>query len=426
LSDVLKTETVQEQGKWTKEQTALNRVRSKLAEFEPPKVSIPKDVEAALDGHAGWTARVTDTLATLREETAVQVERLTESFARAEREIAAVRSEWDTEFAAFKQRLNKELEDGSGGSSLAAIRAQLEGAQGRLEVAEAALRELDEIAQPEFEAALSEREELLEGLRLARRERRTMRRERVKLLNSKTSNFVKLDIPKDGDTSEFRTALDRLKVGSQVRESVLDAIAERINPFRFARSLWAGDVNDLVDSEVGIKATDIGRLLATIDDRNLWSELLEAQIIDIPDVLDVKFRKPDEGTLAPIESLSHGQKCTAILVILLADGDRPVLVDQPEDALHAPWIEEYLVNQLRDLRGARQYIFATRSPGLVVSADAEQIVTMRATSGRGQCEASGSLERHDLNKLALHHLEGGRTPFKRRTRKLDASISAIQ
>ena len=35
-------------------------------------------------------------------------------------------------------------------------------------------------------------------------------------------------------------------------------------------------------------------------------------------------------------------------------------------------IEEYLVDRLRKLRGTRQYMFATRSPGLVVSADSEQ------------------------------------------------------
>lgn len=142
----------------------------------------------------------------------------------------------------------------------------------------------------------------------------------------------------------------------------------------------------------------------------------------MPDVLNVKFRKPEGTDYASIEDLSHGQKCTAILVILLADGESPVLIDQPEDALHAPWIEEYLVDRLRDLRGSRQYIFATRSPGLVVSADSEQLITMKATAGRGEVEASGSLERFDLNKLALHHLEGGRTPFARRTRKLNSSL----
>jgi hypothetical protein len=424
LSDVLKTDAVQEQGKWTKEQTALNRVADAIKQFERPSVVIPGDIEAAIDGHGNWATRVNGALKNLRSETEELLNKLQDSFTTAETTIGTVRGEWNQEFSRFKRALDQELEKVSGSTSLAAIRAQLESLQGKLEVAEAAAKELDEVARPELASALENREKLLVDLREARKQRRNLRRERIKILNAKTSNFVKLDIPRNGDTSQFRKALGHLKVGSQVRETALDAIAGTINPYRFVRSLWQGDVNDLVDNDAGIKATDVGRLLTTIADRDMWADLLEAQIIDIPDVLDVKFKKPEEGILAPIESLSHGQKCTAILVILLADGDSPVLVDQPEDALHAPWIEEYLVNQLRNLRGTRQYIFATRSPGLVVSADAEQIVTMRATAGRGECEASGSLERHDLNKLALHHLEGGPRPFQRRTRKLNVSISA--
>ena len=144
-------------------------------------------------------------------------------------------------------------------------------------------------------------------------------------------------------------------------------------------------------------------------------------MVERPDVLTVKFKKPEDGTYAPIEKLAHGQRCTAILIILLADGHTPVIVDQPEDALHAPWIEDYLVDRLRALRGSRQYIFATRSPGIVVSGDAEQIITMQATAGHGELEASGSLERHEMNRLTLHHLEGGPVPFNRRTQKLAAS-----
>jgi hypothetical protein len=194
-----------------------------------------------------------------------------------------------------------------------------------------------------------------------------------------------------------------------------------VHPLRFARALWDSDVNELVSDDNGIDAASIGRLLGNIDDRNLWEELLTIQVIDRPDILTVKFRKPDDQSYVPIEQLAHGQRCTAILVILLADSDTPVLVDQPEDALHAPWIEEYLVDRLRSLRGSRQYIFATRSPGIVVSGDAEQIVTMKATAGHGDVEASGSLERHELNGLVLHHLEGGPLPFKRRKQKLEVS-----
>ncbi len=423
LADVFATEAVKRQGDWTKEQSALVGVQRSLEAISFPVLTPPGDVDATLPGHATMFDEVNEALAALRSESAEALQQLADSITRAKTAITGVRDRWQAEFTEFKGRLDRELEEASGGTSLSALRAQLEGLQTRLDSATAAKKQLADVVQPELDAALEEREKLLSDLQDARRERRSLRRQRVSELNRKTANFVKLDIPRNGDTSRFREELDTIKIGSRVREDVLDAISNRIHPYRFVRALWEGDVAALVDVSSGISAADVGRLLANIDDRNLWSMLLDMQKIDNPDVLDVKFRKPDDGSLASIESLSHGQKCTAVLVILLADGDSPVLVDQPEDALHAPWIEEYLVDRLREFRGTRQYIFATRSPGLVVSADAEQIVTMKASAGRGDAEASGSLERHDLNELALHHLEGGKIPFARRTRKLSASIS---
>ncbi len=423
LADVFDTEAVKRQGDWTKEQSALSGVQRTLEALSLPDLSPPGDVHATLPEHESMFAEVNGALEVLRAESTAALEQLADSMTRAKTSAAAVRDRWQAEFSEFKGQLDKQLEEASGGTSLSALRAQLEGLQTRLDGATAAKKQLTDVMQPELDTASVEREELLSALQDARTERRSLRRQRVSELNRKTANFVKLDIPRNGDTSRFREALDMIKVGSRVREEVLDAISNTIHPFRFVRALWDGDVAALVDVSSGISAADVGRLLANIDDRNLWPMLLDMQKIENPDVLDVKFRKPDDGSLASIESLSHGQKCTAVLVILLADGDSPVLVDQPEDALHAPWIEEYLVDRLRELRGTRQYIFATRSPGLVVSADAEQIVTMKATAGRGDAEASGSLERHDLNELALHHLEGGKIPFARRTRKLSASIS---
>lgn len=423
LADIFETDEVKQQGYWTKEQAALDAVRDGLAQMTLPTVVVPSDVKVTLSpDHDAIFEEVNQALAGLREQAAAALELLEDGFAKAKRSVAEPRARWQSEFTEFKVRFDEELE-ASGSTSLSALRAQLETLQTRFNAANTAAEKLQAEAQPELDASVAERESLLAQLRTARDRRRAMRRERVKGLNRKTANLVKLDIPSNGDTSDFRKALDTLKVGSRVREEVLDRIATRVSPFRLVRALWHGDVNSLVDSELGISAADVGKMLANIDDRGLWRALLDAQTIDIADILDVKFRKPEDGSLASIEELSHGQKCTAILVILLADGDSPVLVDQPEDALHAPWIEEYLVDRLRDFRGSRQYIFATRSPGLVVSADAEQVITMRATAGHGECEASGSLERHNLNMLALHHLEGGRTPFERRARKLHASLA---
>ena len=148
----------------------------------------------------------------------------------------------------------------------------------------------------------------------------------------------------------------------------------------------------------------------------------DLQTIEIEDALRVRFRKTTSDTLVDIEDLAHGQKCTAILIIAFAEGNEPLIIDQPEDALHAPWIEEYLVDHLRRSRGSRQFLFATRSPGLVVSADSEMLITLTSDSVAGKIEAAGSLERHELNELALYHLEGGRVAFRRRQQKLALSL----
>ena len=73
---------------------------------------------------------------------------------------------------------------------------------GKLDAAKAAKQRLHELAQPELNEALAERERLLEELRKCRDERRASRQERVSQLNRKTAGFVKLDIPRDNRDSE--------------------------------------------------------------------------------------------------------------------------------------------------------------------------------------------------------------------------------
>lgn len=325
-----------------------------------------------------------------------------------------------TEFQKVNSELDEILKE-AGQESLQKVRTELQAVQQKLGVAESALSKLRGEAQPALDKLLLEREGLLRALKEARDDRRGLRRAAADILNQKTLGAVKVDIPSGGDVTDIRAKLEVLKVGSHLRDSVLNAIAANIHPLTLGRILWSGEM-DASRLPAGVSSTDIMRLHSNIADRDLWKELLDLQILDTPDKLSVKFRKPEGEAYVPIEALSHGQKCTAILVILLAQGSSPVIIDQPEDALHAPWIEDYLVGRLRELRGARQYLFATRSPGLVVSADAELLITMEATSDAGSIEASGSLERFDLNKLALHHLEGGRIPFGRRTQKLHSSL----
>ncbi|PPF65444.1 hypothetical protein C5E11_00720 [Clavibacter michiganensis] len=423
LSALFDADLVRAQGEWTKEQSTIATLSGQIEAVEFVEPTLPDAVIANLTPqHDEEFERIRIARVALEEAVGAAGKLINDSLAGLAKTVGAVKAGFDAEFKKFQLELDEQVEK-SGGTSLKALRRELENVQTDVGAASAAAEDLKKVAQPAFQALADGREILLGQLKQARDDRRAMRRARAKELNTQTAGFVKIDIPSGGDTTNFRAALEVLKVGSNLQTRVLDVIAEKIHPYKFARAVWSGDLTQIGTLPAGVSATDISRLITNVADRKLSEQLLESQLIDTPDVLSVKFKKPEGGSYVNIEDLSHGQKCTAILVILLADGDNPVLVDQPEDALHAPWIEEYLVNRLRDLRGTRQYLFATRSSGLVVSADAEQLITMRATADKGEIEASGSLERHDLNKLALHHLEGGKIPFGRRTRKLRSSIS---
>lgn len=423
LSALFDPELVKEQGLWTSELGELKTLGEQAASlsFDAPKA--PGAVGEKIAGHKAQFDRIQTARKTFTEAVDQADKLVRAGMTELQTVVSDVRTELDAEFKTFQSKLDETLEK-SGNTSLTSLRRELESVQTSLAKAKAAATKLKDVAQPALDQLEDDREKLLNDLKQARDERRALRRPRVRDLNSKTAGFVKIDIPSKGDTREFRAALESIKVGSRLGDGVLNLIAENVHPYSFARALWTGDTSKVGKLPAGVTLADVARLQGNVAERDLWSELLYIQQVDCPDTLDVKFKKPEGADYVPIENLSHGQKCTAILVILLADGDTPVLIDQPEDALHAPWIEDYLVDRLRELRGTRQYIFATRSSGLVVSADSEQLITMRATADQGEVEASGSLERHDLNKLALHHLEGGKVPFGRRARKLGSSISS--
>ena len=169
----------------------------------------------------------------------------------------------------------------------------------------------------------------------------------------------------------------------------------------------------LLATKSGLEPTKFSRLWETIVERDRLSALYELQLTDVEDVIEVQLQVA-QGTYRRLEDLSHGQKCMVVLMVALAEGDFPLIVDQPEDALHAPSIEEGIVATLRSGRGSRQCLFATRNANILVSADAEQIIALEADAQRGQVAGTGSLDRFDHRQLIIYHVEGGEEAFQRR------------
>ncbi|MDI1338986.1 TrlF family AAA-like ATPase [Polaromonas sp.] len=115
--------------------------------------------------------------------------------------------------------------------------------------------------------------------------------------------------------------------------------------------------------------------------------------------------------------LSLGQKQSVLLALILsADTDRPLIIDQPEDNLDGEFIFSTLVPVLRRAKERRQVIIVTHNANVAVLGDAEQIIVMKAANDRGEIVARGSIDHADTRDVACAILEGAREAFLRRAK----------
>ena len=118
-----------------------------------------------------------------------------------------------------------------------------------------------------------------------------------------------------------------------------------------------------------------------------------------------------------LERSSFGQRCTAVIVILLSLGNNPIIIDEPETHLDSLLIADYLVELIKQQKNGRQIIFATHNANFVLNADAELIVKLENIDG---FSTSSSFTIEDLNhREDLLKLEGGKEAFKKREQKYD-------
>jgi len=122
-----------------------------------------------------------------------------------------------------------------------------------------------------------------------------------------------------------------------------------------------------------------------------------------------------ESVLRPLTELSRGQRCSAILPILLLTGTCPVLIDQPEDNLDNRLIRQVVVNILASMKLRRQVILATHNANLPVLGDVEQAVVLQGVRDKAcEVKVSGDLDQSEVIHLLTEVMEGGREAFQYR------------
>ncbi len=134
-------------------------------------------------------------------------------------------------------------------------------------------------------------------------------------------------------------------------------------------------------------------------------------------------RKGDSRDFQSISQASAGQRAAAMLAFLLAHGDEPLVLDQPEDDLDNHLIYDLIVQQIRANKQRRQLIVVTHNPNIVVNGDAEMIYVFDFNH---QChikaDESGSLQDQSVRDEVCKVMEGGKVAFERRYQRLGREI----
>lgn len=140
------------------------------------------------------------------------------------------------------------------------------------------------------------------------------------------------------------------------------------------------------------------------------------------DGLQVEYsRKGDGRDFQSIVQASAGQRAAAMLAFLLAHGNEPLVLDQPEDDLDNHLIYGLVVQQIRSNKLRRQLIIVTHNPNIVVNGDAELIHVLDFNH---QCHVkqTGSLQDQDMRREVCQVMEGGEEAFERRYQRLGREV----
>jgi hypothetical protein len=220
-------------------------------------------------------------------------------------------------------------------------------------------------------------------------------------------------------TDVLHELLGELLKGANIRPSdFVREIAENVPPHALAADAMAGDPARLMDVDRS-KTGKEERALRVLTALRASGRVFDLQIADLEDEPTIALKVGAE--LHPTSKVSLGERCTAILPIVLLDSASPLVIDQPEDHLDNAFIYEVLVKSVARAKAGRQIIFATHNPNLPVLGDAEQVLVVKTNEDGGYLANAGSVDatRDDIEQI----LEGGREAFLRRSERYGHAIA---
>lgn len=295
-------------------------------------------------------------------------------------------------------------------SEQARMRASLEQQVARLESLERQRTEVN----AELETLLKNRKSLKSDHILNRDQISTIRDEIASALQNEAGERVRIRVMRNADHLEYQLILaDGLK-GARVRnQNELLATLMQLRPEQLAQLIQCNDIDSF--EELTHFGTERSRKILESFRESI--DPLALEVIAIEDRVGIELNVSTSGRphFKDASDLSRGQKCTALLPILLARRDNPLIIDQPEDNLDNHFIFETVVNAVQRLKKRRQMIFITHNANIPVLAEAELVLVMNSDGRVGVIEKCGTVD--ECREQIIDLLEGGREAFELRSKR---------
>lgn len=231
----------------------------------------------------------------------------------------------------------------------------------------------------------------------------------VRLSKSLASSDIRVSIKQDGNKKLYRDQLNELLKGGRVQESSKDKIISALFPSELVQIVRNRDVTALIDkAELAVPVAE--KIISILAPHEGLHDLETVELVDEP-----RIELNDGGKWKGSRDLSTGQKCTAILPILLMESEKPLLIDQPEDNLDNRYVSDKVVRTISAVKKNRQLIFVTHNPNIPVLGDAERVFVFDSNGTVARVTKHGSVD--DCKDDIVNLLEGGREAFNLRAER---------
>ena len=345
------------------------------------------------------------------------VQKATETVTNAKSEYQNVLMKWDDKRDNIKDELNNAIaqlpeQAGKSGSQLGSEYTNIIAQLTKIERLKRAHENQDKILR---ELRL-ERDNLLENYRNIAFSRYSAMDKSTKRTNKQLEGKVRIAIKQKGNLDNLKSFLLSLSGIGAAKIDWVDDARDNLDLIQWSKWIKESNSNAFLKAYKTLGMTlSVAEKLCSLD----LNQCLQLEEIELLDTVDIELNTAHEGAkehFVPLDSLSIGQKCTAILNLLLLSQDDPLIIDQPEDHLDNAFIANRIVQDLRKFKTNRQFLFASHNANIPVFGDAELIAVLESGKDFSRID-EGSIDKQEIREKATEILEGGKAAFEMRRRK---------